>query len=234
MVRPVIGITSYVEPASWGPWVGVSAGLLPYSYIAKVEQSGGIALVIPPRHDADADWAASVLWPLDGLILAGGVDVEPSRYGASRHASVQDSRQDRDAAEIALARAAVESDLPLLGICRGMQVMAVAAGGTLEQHVPDRVGHTGHAPGIGSYGQHQVQIEPASQLAGIIGTSAAVPSYHHQAVSTHPGYTATAWDPSDRTLEAMEDPTASFRLAVQWHPEVADDLRLFQALIAAA
>src|SRR6266571_4604298 len=107
MVRPVIGITSYVEPASWGPWVGVAAGLVPHSYIAKVEAAGGIALVIPPRLDADDEWAESVLSALDGLILAGGVDVEPSRYGADRHASVQRSRQDRDAAELSLARAAV-------------------------------------------------------------------------------------------------------------------------------
>jgi putative glutamine amidotransferase len=233
MVRPVIGITSYVELATWGPWVGVAAGLVPHSYIAKVEQAGGIALVIPPRLDADSDWAASVLTPLDGLILAGGVDVEPSRYGAERHASVQNSRQDRDAAELALARAAVDSGLPLLGICRGMQVMAVAAGGTLEQHLPDRVGHTGHAPSKGAYGRHHVEIDPSSRLAEILGSSAEVPSYHHQAVSTHPGYVATAWDPADQTLEAMEDPDAPFRLAVQWHPEVSDDVRLFSALVAA-
>jgi putative glutamine amidotransferase len=233
MVRPVIGITSYVEPASWGPWVGVAAGLVPHSYIAKVEEAGGIALVIPPRLDADDDWAASVLSALDGLILAGGVDVEPSRYGADRHASVQRSRQDRDAAELTLALAAVAADLPLLGICRGMQVMAVAAGGSLEQHVPDRVGHTGHAPSVGAYGRHHVEIDPSSRLAEILGSTAEVPSYHHQAVSTHPGYTASAWDPSDQTLEAMEDRDARFRLAVQWHPEVWDDIRLFSALVAA-
>jgi putative glutamine amidotransferase len=233
MVRPVIGITSYVEPASWGPWVEVAAGLVPHSYIAKVEEAGGIALVIPPRLDADDDWAASVLAALDGLILAGGVDVEPSRYGADRHASVQRSRQDRDAAELTLARAAVAVDLPLLGICRGMQVMAVAAGGSLEQHLPDRVGHVGHAPAEGAYGRHHVEIDPSSRLAAILGPSAEVPSYHHQAVSTHPGYSATAWDPSDQTLEAMEDPKARFRIAVQWHPEVSDDVRLFSALVAA-
>jgi putative glutamine amidotransferase len=114
-----------------------------------------------------------------------------------------------------------------------MQVMAVAAGGQLEQHVPDRVGHSGHAPTPGAYGSHAVRIEPSSRLAGILGTWAEVASYHHQAVLTHPGYTATAWDPDDGTIEGMEDPQARFRLAVQWHPEVSDDLRVFEALVAA-
>jgi putative glutamine amidotransferase len=233
MLRPVIGITCYVEPASWGAWVDVSAGLIPHRYIAKVEEAGGIAVVIPPRADADEDWAFEVLARVDGLILAGGVDVEPARYDADPHPSVQAPRRDRDAAELSLVGAAVESDLPLLGICRGMQVMAVAAGGTLEQHIPDRVGHSGHAPGRATYGSHQVRIEPSSRLGGILGDSIEVPSYHHQSVVTHPGYTPTAWDPSDGTLEAMEDAAAQFRLAVQWHPEVAEDPRLFEALVAA-
>jgi putative glutamine amidotransferase len=234
MLRPVIGITSYVEPASWGAWVGVPAGLLPHSYIDKVERAGGIAVVIPPRPDADDGWADLMLARLDGLILAGGVDIEPARYGADPHPAVQASRRDRDAAEISLATAAVAADLPLLGICRGMQVMAVSAGGELEQHVPDRVGHSRHAPGPGQYGTHEVEIEPASRLFGIVGQSIEVPSYHHQSVVSHPGYLASAWDPSDGTLEAMEDPDAPFRVAVQWHPEVSEDPRLFQALVAAA
>jgi putative glutamine amidotransferase len=234
MSRPVIGITCYVEPASWGVWTEVSAGLVPHAYVSKVEHAGGIAVVIPPRLDADPTWASSILARLDGLILAGGVDVDPVRYGAERHESVQSSRQDRDAAELSLARAAAEADLPVLGICRGMQVMAVAAGGSLEQHVPDRVGHLRHSPGPGTYGIHAVRIEPSSTLASILGSAAEVPSYHHQAVVDHPGYTATAWDPDDGTLEAMEDPAGRFRLAVQWHPEVSDDGRLFEALVAAA
>jgi putative glutamine amidotransferase len=233
MFRPVIGITSYIEPASWGSWVGVSAGLVPHAYIAKVEQAGGIALVVPPRLDADADWADQVLARVDGLVLAGGVDIEPRRYGADRHPAVQDARADRDAAELSLAAAAVEADLPLLGICRGMQVMAVAAGGQLEQHLPDRVGHARHAPGRGSYGSHPVRIAAGSMLAAILGQQADVPSYHHQAVAEHPGYTATAWDTADDTVEGMEDPSGRFRLAVQWHPEVAEDPRLFSALVAA-
>lgn len=233
MGRPVIGISSYLEPSSWGKWSDVPAALLPHKYIDKVERAGAIAILIPPRLDADDDWARALIPRMDGLILAGGVDIEPARYGQDPHPAVQASRQDRDAAELSLALASAEADLPVLGICRGMQVMAVAAGGTIEQHLPDRVGHNSHAPAPATYGSHAVRVAPGSALASIIGENLEVPSYHHQAVVEHPGYSATAWDPDDGTLEAMEDPGARFRLAVQWHPEMADDLRLFRALISA-
>jgi putative glutamine amidotransferase len=229
-LRPVIGISCYVEPASWGLWSGVPAALIPYAYVRKVEAAGAIALVIPPRLDGDEDWAAEIARRLDGLILAGGVDVESSRYGEPPHHSVQAARRDRDAAELSLAAVSAALDLPVLG----MQVMAVAAGGSLEQHLPDRVGHLRHSPGDGVYGQHGVRTEPSSKLAAIVGSSIDVPTYHHQAVTTHPGYLATAWDPDDGTIEAMEDPAARFRLAVQWHPEISEDPRLFNALIDAA
>lgn len=234
MPHPIIGISGYLEPASWGSWKEVPAALVPHKYVAKVEEAGGIAVLIPPRLDADADWAAQVLARVDGLILAGGVDVEPARYGELPHAAVQASREDRDAAEMSLASCSEQADLPVLGICRGMQVMAVAAGGTLEQHLPDRVGHNRHSPGPATYGEHAVRIDPVSRLAGILGTSVRVPTYHHQAVTSHPGYVATGWDPDDDTLESMEDPDARFRIAVQWHPEVSDDGRLFDALIQAS
>jgi putative glutamine amidotransferase len=234
MTGPIIGISCYLEPASWGAWRDVPATLIPQAYIAKVEQAGGVPLLIPPRVDADPEWAWAVLGRLDGLILAGGVDIESGRYGADPHPSVQAARPDRDAAELALATAAVAADLPLLGICRGMQVMAVASGGLLEQHVPDRVGHLRHSPALGVYGQHEVRISDGSRLAGILGAAVTVPSYHHQAVTSHPGYLAVGWDPDDQTLEAFEDPAGRFRLAVQWHPEVGEDPRLFDALVAAS
>jgi len=232
--RPVIGISSYSELTSWGPWTQVPAVLLPKAYVAQVEQAGGLAVLLPPRLDASPDYARTVLSRLDGLILAGGVDVEPARYGAERHPAVQASRPDRDAAELALAHAAIEIDLPLLGICRGMQLMAVAAGGVLVQHLPDRVGHSGHSPAAARYGSRPVRIEPASRLAASLGISAVASCYHHQAVLSHPGYQATAWDCEDDIVEAMEDPSGRFRLAVQWHPEAGDDPRLFEALVAAA
>jgi putative glutamine amidotransferase len=231
--RPVIGITSYLEQATQGVWVDVPSAMIPHSYVRKVEEAGGIAVLVPPRLDGDESLVHDLLARLDGVIIAGGVDVAPELYAADRHPTVQASRPDRDAMEIAIARLAAEVDLPVLGICRGMQVMAVAAGGTLEQHVPERVGHDDHAPAPATYGSHPVHLVAGTVTASILGDEVDVPSYHHQSVVTHPGYTASAWAP-DGTLEAMEDATARFRVAVQWHPEEGDDPRLFEALVAAA
>ena len=233
MRRPLIGITCYVEPASRGDWKDVPSVVLPHDYVRQVKEAGGTPVVIPPWSDADAEAAEEIVARIDGLVIAGGADVDPSQYAAGRHPHVQESRPDRDAMEIALATAAAEADLPLLGICRGMQVMAVAAGGVLEQHVPDRVGHVDHSPAIAVYGQHPVTTVPGTRLAALLGEATDVPSYHHQSVLTHPGYEPSAWA-ADGTLEAMEDPAARFRLGVQWHPEVGDDPRLFEALVAAA
>ncbi|WP_256792522.1 gamma-glutamyl-gamma-aminobutyrate hydrolase family protein [Terrabacter sp. Ter38] len=233
MGRPVIGITAYVERASWGRWVDVPGALVPHRYVRQVEEAGGIAIVIPPRPDFDDGTALEIVERLDGVILAGGVDVAPELYADERHASVQASRPDRDSTELAIARATAGTDLPVLGICRGMQVMAVAAGGLLEQHVPDRVGHDEHSPAPATYGNHAVRTVAGTRLAEILGEESDVPSYHHQSVLTHPGYEASAWA-DDGTLEAMEDPDAFFRLAVQWHPEVGTDPRLFRALVEAA
>ena len=233
---PIIGITSYVERATRGDWVDVPSALIPHSYVRKIEQAGGIAVLIPPRLDsADDDHrlARDLLRRLDGVIISGGADVAPELYEAERHPSVQASRPDRDTTEMAIADVSAELDLPVLGICRGMQVMAVAVGGTLEQHVPERVGHDDHSPAPATYGSHPVHPVPGTRLAGLLGAEVEVPSYHHQSVVTHPGYVAAAWAP-DGTLEAMEDPAALFRLAVQWHPEQGEDPRLFDALVAAA
>ena len=233
MSRPLIGITCYVEPASRGDWKDVPSVVLPHDYVRQVKEAGGTPVVIPPWSDADAEAAEEIVARIDGLVIAGGADVDPSRYAAGRHPNVQESRPDRDAMEIALATAAAEADLPLLGICRGMQVMAVAAGGVLEQHVPDRVGHVDHSPAVAVYGQHPVTTVPGTRLAALLGEATDVPSYHHQSVLTHPGFEPSAWA-DDGTLEAMEDPGARFRLGVQWHPEVGDDPRLFEALVEAA
>lgn len=231
--RPIIGITCYVEEAVRGVWESMPHALLPHNYVAKVERAGGIAVLIPPRADADEEMARAVVERLDGLILAGGVDVEPQRYDAQPHPSVQEARPDRDAFELALAAVTREWDTPVLGICRGMQVMAVAAGGTLEQHLPDRVGHDEHSPGPGVYGSHSVlTIEGTTLARDLLGQQVVIPSYHHQFVSTHPGYVPAAWA-QDGTLEAMEHTASRFRLAVQWHPEAGQDVRLFDAFISA-
>lgn len=230
--RPIIGITCYVEDVVRGAWGSMPHALLPHNYVAQVERAGGIAVIIPPRADADEDMARAIVAHLDGLILAGGVDVDPQRYAAQPHPSVQASRPDRDAFELALAAVTRQWDTPVLGICRGMQVMAVAAGGTLEQHVPDRVGHDDHSPAPGVYGSHSVHTVAGSRLSELLGPEAVIPSSHHQSVSSHPGYLPAAWAP-DGTLEAMEHPASRFRLAVQWHPEAGQDARLFGALVKA-
>lgn len=231
--RPVIGITTYVESASQGAWLDVPSAMIPHSYVRKIEEAGGIALLIPPRLDGDEELVRDMLARFDGVVIAGGADVAPELYAADRHPSVQASRPDRDAMEITIARVAAALDLPVLGICRGMQVMAVAAGGELEQHVPERVGHDDHAPAPATYGSHPVEVVAGTVTASILGAEVDVPSYHHQSVLTHPGYVPSAWAP-DGTLEAMEDAGASFRVAVQWHPEEGDDPRLFVAFVAAA
>ena len=230
--RPIIGITCYVEEAVRGVWASMPHVLLPYEYVTKIERAGAIAVLIPPRADADAQMAAAVLSRLDGVMLAGGVDVEPRRYAAAAHPSVQEARPDRDALELALAEVTDELDIPVLGVCRGMQVMAVAEGGMLVQHLPDLVGHDEHSPAPGVYGSHSVRTVQGTTLSALLGQQVVIPSYHHQSVSTHPGYVPAAWAP-DGTLEAMERPMARFRLAVQWHPEAGPDDRLFDAFVQA-
>ena len=231
-LRPIIGITCYVEQVVRGVWASMPHALLPYDYVTKIERAGGIALLIPPRADADAQMAGEVVSRLDGLMLAGGVDVEPQRYGAQPHPSLQQARPDRDAFELALAQVTRELDTPVLGVCRGMQVMAVAAGGMLEQHLPDLVGHEEHSPAPGVYGSHLVRTVKGTKMSALLGQQVVIPSYHHQSVSSHPGYVPAAWAP-DGTLEAMERPASRFRLAVQWHPEAGQDDRLFEAFVQA-
>ncbi|MGG5258462.1 gamma-glutamyl-gamma-aminobutyrate hydrolase family protein [Phycicoccus avicenniae] len=236
--RPVIGITCYVEEVDRAPWVAQRSAVLPYRYVAQVEAAGGVAVVLPPRPDVDDAMAREVLARVDGLVVAGGADVQAGLYGAAAHPTSQDARPDRDAWESALVRAAEALDVPLFGICRGMQVMAVAAGGVLEQHVPDRVGHEAHSPRPGVYSSHHVEPVTGSLLAGVVGEeSLDVPTYHHQAVVPD-SLRTTSWQPAawheDGTLEAMEDPSARFRVAVQWHAEEAEGAALFEALVEAA
>jgi putative glutamine amidotransferase len=232
--RPVIGITSYVEPASWAVWRDVPAVIVPHRYVGHVHAAGGLAVVIPPLPDgAEAADARRVLAGVDGLILTGGVDVEASRYSRPPHPRHQTPRPDRDSSELLLASVTAEDDTPVLGICRGMQVMAVAAGGALEQHLPDRLGSNEHSPAPGMYGEHRVSIAPGSRMHTILGDLISVATYHHQGIETSPGYAAVGWAP-DGVVEALEDADAGFRLAVQWHPEVGTDSRLFESLVAAA
>jgi putative glutamine amidotransferase len=225
-MRPVIGVTAYVEQAHWGPWQDLPTVLLPYTYVSVVAAAGGRAVVLPP-DDLDAD----VLDRLDGLLLAGGADVDPARYGAAPE-PLTEPRPDRDAGEITLLRAALDRDLPVLGVCRGMQLLAVAYGGRLHQHLPDVLGHEKHRPGAGVYGSHGVRWRPGSRIAALMGTDTEVNTYHHQGVADPGGLTVTGWA-DDGLPEAVEDPALSFVLGVQWHPEAVGDLRTFQALVEA-
>jgi putative glutamine amidotransferase len=223
-MRPVIGITCYVEQARWGAW-DVAAAVLPFGYVAQVEAAGGLPVLLPPGTAA----AAEVTDRLDGLILAGGADVDPARYGHEPHPETAGLRPDRDAGEFAILDAALRRDLPVLGICRGAQVMAVHAGGALIQHLPDAVDHTGHRPAPGVYGSHGARFAPGSLVARVLGESATVNSYHHQGIADAGTLTVTGWA-DDGSVETVEDPTRRFALGVQWHPEATPDNRLFRAL----
>jgi putative glutamine amidotransferase len=233
---PLIGISAYCERARWGVW-DVQAMVLPRRYADRVAAAGGIPVLLPPVAGIE-----DALGRLDGLMLSGGGDIDPARYDADPAPQTTSVRQERDTAEFALLSAAAERHLPVLGICRGMQVINVARGGTLHQHLPDVVGHDGHAPTAGAYGAHTVRVAPGSSLAQILGRdevdlSIATPTHHHQGVDKlGGGLTPTAWA-EDGTVEAFEleaGGDGSFLVAVQWHPEAGDDPSLFRAFVAAA
>lgn len=232
---PRIGVTTYRERASFGVW-DETADLLPATYADAVIAAGGVPLLLPPvddRPDLRA-LADSVLNGLDGLVLSGGADVDPARYDAPREDETGPGRPDRDAWEIELVRCALERDMPLLGVCRGMQVLAVALGGTLTQHLPDVVGNESHRPVVGVHGQHEVTLADGSRLAGIVGPRADVATYHHQSVDRLPdAVEASGWT-EDGTVEAFEVCDATWAIGVQWHPEVHDGLALFSAFVKAS
>jgi putative glutamine amidotransferase len=225
---PVIGITAYVEQARWGVW-DVPAVLLPFRYVERVEAAGGRAVVLPPTSAADD----AVLDILDGVVFAGGADLDPALYNEQAHAETTGLRPERDAAELPLMRSALDRDLPTLGICRGMQLLTVVSGGSLVQHLPDAVGHERHRPSPGVYGLHDVRLDPGSRVHDILGDQVSVPSYHHQGIASAGSLTVTGWA-DDETPEVVEDPDKAFAMGVLWHPEAGDDLRLFQALVLAA
>jgi putative glutamine amidotransferase len=227
---PLIGLSTYREKARWGVW-DTSADLLPSRYAQAIEAVGGVPVLLPPVGTADA--ALSVVARLDGLVVSGCADVAPERYGEPPHERAGNWRTDRDSWELALLDAAEAAGLPTLGVCRGMQVMAVGAGGRLEQHLPDRVAHQGHRPGGDVFGSTVVDVRPGSRLAGLVGDRLSVHCHHHQGVLEHPGFAAVAHAP-DGTLEAIELDGGRFCVGVQWHPEMVHDAGLFRGLVAAA
>ena len=236
MARPLIGIPSPIERARWGAW-DEPAHVLNRSYVDAVHRAGGAAVILP----ADPDWVTDpdqALDLIDGLLLAGGVDVDPQFYGAERHPETKRTVPERDTIEIALARRALERDMPLLGICRGMQLINVALGGTLHQHLPDVVGHGEHRRVIGSFANsdHDVELEPGSLAARAAGEEVHVTkSHHHQGVDRlGEGLVVTGRSMLDDLPEAVEIPDRRFALGVQWHPEADERSRLVSALVEEA
>jgi gamma-glutamyl-gamma-aminobutyrate hydrolase PuuD len=226
MPRPLIGITTYVEPAAWGHW-RAEAALVPYDYVRAVERAGGRAVLVPP----DAEGTEEILDALDGLVFSGGNDMAPDSYGAAADPATAGTNPARDDGELALLAAALERDLPVLAICRGVEVLNVARGGNLVQHLPDVVGHEEHRAVVGEFSEHGVRVEPGSRLGAVRGP---VKSHHHQGLGRiGEGLREVAWA-EDGVVEAVEDPEKPFVVGVLWHPEAGEDQRLFEQLVEAA
>jgi len=229
MSRPLIGITSYAQDARWGVW-HLPAALVPLAYVDSVERAGGRAFVIPPSEDGVEETLAT----LDGIVFSGGADVDPARYGAQPHPETDSPQTRRDVGELALLRAALERDIPVLAICRGFQLLNVARGGDLVQHLPEQVGNDVHKQVPGEFAIHPVEVKEGTRLAAIVGACSDVTSHHHQALGrVGDGLVETAWA-ADGTLEGVEDPTMRFAVGVQWHPEAGEDAALFEALVQQA
>ena len=232
--RPFIGICAAVERVEWGPWHDFVT-MTPNSYVTAVQAAGAHVVLLPP-DDAAAEDPDELLDRLDALVLAGGTDIDPASYGARPHPEVTNTVPERDRFELALAHRALERDLPLLAICRGMQMLNVACGGTLVQHVPDVVGHEEHRHTPGQFADHDVQLESGSLAARAAGAERlAVKSHHHQGIDElGEGLEVTGWSVTDRLAEAVEDRGRRFVLGVLWHPEEDESSRLIGALVAEA
>ncbi|MGC0333105.1 putative glutamine amidotransferase [Streptomyces sp. SAI-170] len=223
--RPLIGISTYLESsARWGVW-DLAAALVPAGYPRMVQQAGGLAAMLPPDAPEHAPEAVA---RLDGLVIAGGPDVDPARYGAERDPRTGPPAHARDTWELALIDAALAAGTPLLGICRGMQLLNIAVGGTLVQHLD---GHT-EAPGV--FGRHPVKPVPGTRYAAIVAEETAVPTYHHQALDRLGTGLVPCAHAADGTVEAVELPGPHWVLGVQWHPEMGEDPRVMRALVTAA
>lgn len=234
--RPVVGLTTYLQQAQTSVW-DVRASFLPAIYFEGVALAGGISMLLPPQP-VDPGIAEQVLDQLDGLVITGGRDVDPTGYGQQPHPATDEPSEDnrlRDAWEFALLKGAISRGIPVLGICRGAQVLNVALGGTLHQHLPDVLGHTRHQKGNAVFSTSAVRTVPGTRLAGLIGESSDAQCYHHQAIDRlGDGLIVSAQD-DDGVIEAVEIPGENFVLAVQWHPEERlDDLRLFAGVVHAA
>ena len=228
MAKPIIGITTYLVPAAWGAW-NMEAALVPADYVRAVSSAGGVPVLIPPGSSPP-----ETLDLVDALVFSGGSDLDPSLYAAEAHPETNGVVRERDEFELELMRAALERDVPMLAICRGSQVLNVALGGDLEQHVPDRVGTELHREVPGVFSEHDVSVVDGTRLASVLGDRHDVKSHHHQGFGALGAGLREAARAPDGTLEALEDPSRRFTVGVLWHPEAGEDRALFEALVAEA
>ncbi len=229
MASPIVGITTYVTQARWGHW-DVEAALVPAAYVQAVARAGGRPFLIPPSEDAIDE----TLDALDGLLFSGGSDLDPELYEQEPHDETSGVVPERDRAELALLASALARDMPVLAVCRGSQVLNVARGGDLVQHLPDVVGDEKHKHTPGTFADHDVMLEPGTRLASLLGEHAPVKSHHHQGLGRVGAGLRVAAHAEDGTIEAVEDPSHRFALGVLWHPEAGEDLKLFEELVRAA
>jgi gamma-glutamyl-gamma-aminobutyrate hydrolase PuuD len=229
VVRPLIGITTYVTPAKWSYW-DVEAALVPAAYVEAVERAGGRPVLIPPSEQGVDETLDSV----DGLIFSGGADIDPDLYGQEAHPETKGVHPGRDRGELALLEGALARDLPVLAICRGSQVLNVARGGDLVQHLPELVGNERHKHTPGTFGDHDVKIEDGTRLASLLGDRAPVKSHHHQGFGRIGAGLRVAAHADDGTIEAVEATDRRFAFGVLWHPEVGEDRKLFEELVREA
>jgi putative glutamine amidotransferase len=228
-MRPLVGITTYITPARFGGWEEESA-LVPADYTRAVERAGGRPLLVPPSEDG----VEETLDVLDAVIFSGGSDLDPAAYGQDPHPETTGVEEERDRAELGLLQAALARDMPVLAVCRGSQVLNVALGGDLVQHLPDVVGDHKHKHTPGAYADHDVELVAGTRLGSLLGDHAPVKSHHHQGFGRIGDGLREAARAEDGTVEALEDPSRRFALGVLWHPEAGEDLRLFEAFVAEA
>jgi putative glutamine amidotransferase len=232
---PAIGICAAIERVSWGVWDAYEVTLVPRNYVSAVQRAGGLAITLPPDEVATTD-PDVLLDRVDALILAGGADIDPAGYGAEPHPETIGTWPDRDRFELALTRRALEREMPVLGICRGMQLLNVALGGTLDQHLPETTGADVHRSVAGSFGDHRVRLRPgtlAARAAG--GEEIEVRSHHHQGVDRlGEGLVVSGRSLDDDLVEAIERPDRRFALGVIWHPEEDARSPVIEAVVEAA
>ncbi len=235
MSAPVVGICAGIERVAWGVWEAYEVTLAPRNYVTAVQRAGGLAIVLPP-DEAVVDDPDLMLDRVDALMLAGGADIDPASYGAEPHPETVGTWPDRDRFEVALARRALEREMPVLGICRGMQLLNVALGGTLDQHLPESIGNEVHRAAAGTFGDHRVRLRAgtlACRAAG--GENIAVRSHHHQGVDRlGEGLVVSGWSADDDLVEAIELPERRFALGIIWHPEEDEGSRVIEALVEEA